>query len=106
MSTVSFVQAFRFLKQKNKTKDKIVFLSHERNHYFFTSEVQKAEVLVSAGAVDLFIYHCFPHFPTCTAYEICEGIGENLNTGYLSAFLNNTAHSFKLLCVTSGVQCL
>lgn len=63
-------------------------------------------MLVSAGAVDSFIYHCFPHFPTCTAYEICKGIGENLNTGYLSSFLNNMAHSFKLLCVTSGVQCL
>lgn len=60
-------------------------------------------MLVSAGAVDSFIYH---HFPTCTAYEIRKGIGENLNTGYLLPFLNNTAHSFKLLCVTSGVQCL
>lgn len=51
MSTISFVQAFSFLKQK-KTKDKIVFLSHERNHYSFTSEAEKAEVRVSAGAVD------------------------------------------------------
>lgn len=61
MSNVSFEQNFSFItktKQQNS-----VFVAWEKSFFHFCPEMQKAEVLISAAAVDSFIYLFFLSFP-------------------------------------------